>query len=562
MFGVENKEKLIKFSLIALSALFILIGVLFVVKENDYDLRFDESGTLNYEYGTDIEKNPITATIGGAVFNRKGEKVPVTVKGEWDKNKLGSYEVTFNAEHFGKKFSKKGRLVVRDTKPPKITLNGGENVIVSPVGSYSEEGFTAFDLYDGDVTANVKVAEKKNSVVYTVTDSNGNTAKKVRKIIRKDVIPPVITLNGGEKCNLQIGSQYVDAGFTAYDECDGDITASVKTEGTVDGGKIGEYTLKYTVSDLSGNVSEVFRKVTVSDYIAPVISLNGQSEIYVKKGELYIEQGARATDNIDGDITSSLVISGGVNTSKKGYYTVTYSVKDSFGNKRSVSRSVLVYEKQAISAAENPGDKVVYLTFDDGPGPHTARLLDILDKYGVKATFFVTNQFPSYQNMIGETYRRGHTVALHSYSHNYSNIYSSQENFYNDLSKLSELVKAQTGGFTANIMRFPGGTNNTVSRRCPGIMTALSRDISYHGYLYFDWNVSSGDAGGAKNSDTVYNNVVRGISSKNVSVVLQHDIKSFSVDAVDKIIFWGLNNGYTFLPITEKTPLVQFKPVN
>ncbi len=246
-----------------------------------------------------------------------------------------------------------------------------------------------------------------------------------------------------------------------------------------------------------------------------------------------------------------------------GYNTITYSVSDSHGHTTTTTRSVFVYEKQAVSAAEHPGDKVIYLTFDDGPSKYTAGLLNTLDRYGVKATFFVTNQFPSYQYMIGETYKRGHTIALHTYSHKYNQVYASEQSYYDDLAKINEIVKNQTGGFEPTIVRFPGGTSNTVSRHyCKGIMSTLSKTLAYHGYLYCDWNVSSGDAGGAKTSQAVANNVINGVKKRNVSVVLQHDITSFSTAAVDKIIFWGLQNGYTFLPMTEKTPMVHFNPQN
>ena len=112
-------------------------------------------------------------------------------------------------------------------------------------------------------------------------------------------------------------------------------------------------------------------------------------------------------------------------------------------------------------------------------------------------------------------------------------------------------------------MRFPGGTSNTISRNyCKKIMTTLSKSLGYRGYFYCDWNVSSGDAGGAKTKDEVANNVINGIKRNNVSIVLQHDIVSFSVDAVEKIIVWGLANGYTFLPMNESTPMYHHKPNN
>ena len=93
-------------------------------------------------------------------------------------------------------------------------------------------------------------------------------------------------------------------------------------------------------------------------------------------------------------------------------------------------------------------------------------------------------------------------------------------------------------------------------------MTTLSKTMKYHGYYYSDWNVSSGDAGGTTSKSGVAKNVIAGIKKHDVSIVLQHDIKKFSVEAVDDIIFWGLKNGYTFLPMTETTPMVHFKPLN
>ena len=203
----------------------------------------------------------------------------------------------------------------------------------------------------------------------------------------------------------------------------------------------------------------------------------------------------------------------------------------------------------------NPGDKVVYLTFDDGPGPYTDKLLDILDRYNVKVTFFVTNGKPDYQNLIAKEAQRGHTVAIHSASHDYARIYQSIDAYFDDLNEMNDIIIAQTGK-SADIVRFPGGSSNTISRRyCRGIMSQLVCAVQEHGFRYCDWNVSSGDAGATTSTSQVVNNVIDGIKSNNVSIVLQHDIKNFSVDAVEQIIEWGLSEGYTFLPITSTTPM-------
>ena len=104
------------------------------------------------------------------------------------------------------------------------------------------------------------------------------------------------------------------------------------------------------------------------------------------------------------------------------------------------------------------------------------------------------------------------------------------------------------------MVRFPGGSSNTVSRFSPGIMTYLTQAVQDCGFQYFDWNVDSVDAGGAKTAKEVFENVIGAVQNRDVSVVLQHDIKGFSVEAVYRILAWGLDNGYTFLPLDMTSP--------
>ncbi len=213
------------------------------------------------------------------------------------------------------------------------------------------------------------------------------------------------------------------------------------------------------------------------------------------------------------------------------------------------------YTAPAPSNPANTGHKVIYLTFDDGPGPYTEKLLNVLDKYNVKATFFVTAAYPKYQNMIAEEAKRGHTVAIHTYTHDYAKIYASDSAYIADMNKMNEVIKAQTGSYS-KYFRFPGGSSNTVSRKYnTGIMTRLTKTLTAQGYRYYDWNVSSGDAGETTSTAQVVKNVTSGIAKHDVSVVLQHDVKSYSVDAVEQIIKWGLANGYTFRAIDSSTPV-------
>jgi peptidoglycan/xylan/chitin deacetylase (PgdA/CDA1 family) len=194
---------------------------------------------------------------------------------------------------------------------------------------------------------------------------------------------------------------------------------------------------------------------------------------------------------------------------------------------------------------------VIYLTFDDGPGAYTGQLLDVLKKYNVKATFFVTCKGDD--SLIKREYDEGHTVALYTCSHNYSQIYASYNAYFKDLDQVKARVKRITG-YDANIIRFPGGTSNGVS---PNIsMKSLAKQVLDKGYYYFDWNVSSGDAGGQTTSYGVYYAVINSLKSGS-SVVLQHDIKKFSVEAVERIIQYGQANGYTFERLREDSPKIR-----
>ena len=557
-----KKQKKILVLLLTAVLSCLSIAAFAILKFNTYHLELNiPNETIVLEYGVD-ELPEVTALCKGSLLNRKGIPITPEITGHLDTTRLGTYTLAYTAAYKNISITEYRTFIIQDTVAPVIELVSDPNHFTSPIASYEEEGFTAIDNYDGDITDKVVRVEENGIVVYTVTDSSGNSVSTERTIIYKDVIPPTISLNSSSELKINIGEAYKDPGFTAIDDVDGDITDKVIVDGTVDVHTKGTYTLTYKVEDSSQNQAKIPRTIIVDDFTAPTISLNGKSNLYIKIGETYTEPGFSAKDNVDGDLTSKVKVTGTVDTSKMGRNTITYTVSDYSGNTTSVSRSVLVYKQQAVASTVNPGNKVVYLTFDDGPGSYTARLLDILDKYNVKATFFVTNQFPKYQYMIGEIHRRGHTVALHTYSHNYSQIYSSENAYYDDLKKIHNICVNQTG-VIPSIVRFPGGTNNAVSKNyCKGIMTQLVESLSYHGYLYSDWNVDSQDAGGATTAKQVAQNVIKGIQKHSVSNVLQHDIKSYSVEAVDEIIFWGLENGYTFLPMTTNSPMPRFSPQN
>lgn len=561
---IRNQKIKTLFKILVFMDILLLFAIgIFIKVFNKYSIEFNVEDEFNkyIEYGEIYSETEISATYKGSILGGQGESLELVKEGEVDTKKLGTYTVTYTAKHNGMEENITINYIVADNAKPVIELVTNKDTYTSPKDKYVEEGFTAKDNYDGDLTDKVIREEKDGIVYYTVSDSAGNTTTVEREIVYKDAVAPVITLNGEADVKISTGEEYVEAGFVAADDCDGDISDKVVISGAVDTSKNGSYVIAYQVKDSYGNECIVNRNITVQDITPPSITLKGDKNQYIKLGSTYSEPGFSALDTVDGDMTGKVEVSGSVDTSKTGTYTISYKVTDSAGNSSSVSRQIYVFDKQAEVNSVDPGNKVVYLTFDDGPGPYTARLLDILDKYNVKATFFVTGQKLGYKDMIGEAHRRGHTIALHTYSHQYS-IYKSEETYFADLKKIEDICVAQTG-VKPTIVRFPGGTSNTISENyCKKIMTTLSKSLGYRGYLYCDWNVSSGDAGGAKTKEEVANNVINGMKRNDVSIVLQHDIVKFSVDAVEKIIVWGLANGYTFLPMDETTPMYHHRPNN
>ncbi len=442
---------------------------------NDYILAVTLNGEreVTVEYETAYEEQGAVARFYGSLFDREPVNALVDITGSVDTNKLGAYTVAYSAEYDGYIGTAYRRVHVVDTQAPVITLISDPEYFTLPGREYVEEGFTATDNHDGDITDKVIRTVSGDVVTYQVTDSSGNATTVTRQIVYFDPIAPELTLNGGSQVNVYAGSTYIDPGYTALDNCDGDITAQVKVTGPkVDTFRPGsQYVFTYTVTDAFGNSTTATRTVTVVPHPEPVIV--------------------------------------------------------------------------------EPEGKVIYLTFDDGPGEYTEALLGVLKKHNIKATFFAVNT--NRVDLLARIAQEGHTIGIHSATHVFKDVYASEEAFFADLHKMQDVIYEHTGQ-TARLIRFPGGSSNTISKFNPGIMTRLSELVEAHGFRYFDWNVDSDDAGRAKTANTVYNNVISAVQEYDRSVVLQHDIKEFSVNAVERIIKWGLVNGYTFLPLTYDSP--------
>ena len=148
-------------------------------------------------------------------------------------------------------------------------------------------------------------------------------------------------------------------------------------------------------------------------------------------------------------------------------------------------------------------------------------------------------------------------------SHNYKEIYGSLENGLNNFINLNKKVKESTG-IDTKLIRFPGGSSNTVSKFNPGIMSNLAVNLLEKGYKYYDWNVASGDSGDVKTKEAVYNNITKGVRKNRNNIVLMHDFSgnTKTLNALRDIIKYGKENGYTFERITEDTPMITQKIVN
>lgn len=197
-------------------------------------------------------------------------------------------------------------------------------------------------------------------------------------------------------------------------------------------------------------------------------------------------------------------------------------------------------------------EKVVYLTFDDGPSENTKRIIDILAQYDAKATFFITGSNEECRKYIKEAYDAGHTIGLHTYTHEYSEVYASDDAYFADLERIGEVAKEQIG-YVPCFIRFPGGSSNRVSAEFNnGIMSRLVEAVQEKGYQYYDWNLDSGDAAGCGREKIEENSTTEKL---NHIMLLCHDTqaKDATVEALPYILEYYTSRGYKFKAIDRNS---------
>jgi len=198
--------------------------------------------------------------------------------------------------------------------------------------------------------------------------------------------------------------------------------------------------------------------------------------------------------------------------------------------------------------------KTVYLTFDDGPTKYTPQILEILTAHDIKATFFVVGN-REHTHYMSEIAARGHAIGLHSYNHDFDQIYRSKEAFLKDLQKIDDIVYDQTG-IRSNIMRFPGGSS--VKRGgAKLIMPQLKEEVINRGYQFFDWNCDSRDKMGVTTASVALDKIKSASKdADDIIIVLMHDTEKITVQYLPGVIEHFKTLGYDFLPLCSDSPAI------
>ena len=433
-----------------------------------------------------------------------------------------------------------------------IELKGNKKEVLEVGSKYKDKGANAFisNLFTkksievrtaGEVDSN-KVGTYK--ITYEAKD-NGQSKLVTREIQVVDKTKPTIKINKISACQ---NNKTFDFDVEVTDNYDGDLKDKLKYQ-------VEDEKIIFNVSDEAGNTTEIEGELKYIDDEKPVITIKGNSTINLRKGDEYIDAGATASDSCDGDLTKKIKTDNKVNTNEVGSYEVVYTVEDNNGNKTTKSRKVVVSEETI------EGNGTIYLTFDDGPGKYTSQILDTLDKYNIKATFFVTSQFPGYLDKIKDEYDRGHTVGVHTYSHKWS-IYNAVDSYWNDFSSMENIVYEKTG-VHPKYFRFPGGTSNTANCKYNDInnmMETLTNLMTEKGYVYFDWHVDSCDTCKNNSVNDIVDSIKKYVKGSGNYIILMHDIKKNTMEALPSVIEYLKAHNYTFKKIDDTTPVKQFGP--
>jgi hypothetical protein len=344
--------------------------------------------------GSDYTDPGATATdyLDGTI---PADKMIIT--GHVDTSTPGTYTIKYNASDqwgIAADTSRTRTVIVHDKHFPVISIIGdisGNEVEINSIYNLSTDpGATAWDYVDGDITSKI-ITDLSNvntsiagtfTVKYSVEDSQNNISTAERTV---DVVdsPPVITLNkpleNPVTFECKSATPFVDPGATAYDKVDGDLTKDISSNIIdLDTSIVNDFSLNYFVVDSAGNSDTKTRVIKVIDSICPIIAINGSNPVYVELNSTYVDEGATSIDNVDGNITGTIITHNPVNTKKAGTYTVTYTSKDLASNiTYNVERKVIVQSPTPTITLNKPLENPFTIDMNDkyvDPGATASRL--------------------------------------------------------------------------------------------------------------------------------------------------------------------------------------------
>lgn len=285
--------------------------------------------------------------------------------------------------------------------------------------------------------------------------------------------------------------------------------------------------------------------------------LEGGAEMEWPCGVPFCDPGFRALDRDGQERNEQVQTQGQVVSWKPGEYELRYSFVDSEGCRLQRERRVRVVPAELPETVQR--EKVVYLSFDDGPCQNTREVLELLEKYDAKASFFVILNQKKYLDLLPEIREAGHSIGIHAYKHPYEWLYLSEESFFEDFMRAQEILYDYTGSY-ACISRFPGGSrtaNGYLSVKMEDGWKGVEQRLADMGIRYYDWNMQI-EASRSGSSEQTFQNFCQMLPEQSVPIVLQHDTRDYSVKALEKILQWGTENGYRFEAMDNTVPEVHF----
>ena len=212
---------------------------------------------------------------------------------------------------------------------------------------------------------------------------------------------------------------------------------------------------------------------------------------------------------------------------------------------------VPIYKESAqseIKGIYSSNEKQVFLTFDAGPSPLTPLILDILKEEQVPATFFVVGaRVDFYPDIAKREYDEGHYIANHGYTHNYSQIYTSEQTVLDEYIKCEQSIKnaIKNQDYNSYFFRYPGGSSGGKYEK---IKNSSKNVLTKNNITFTNWNCLTGDAEGVNTQEGLIAKLAETKAHRTSLIVLMHDAgdKQLTVDTLRQIIQNFKSEGYKF----------------